>query len=166
MASRQSRFRLFSTGIGSAFLVLLSLTVGCSLVKGHGCALQDKAVTNMRVLTTAVITYRDSYHAYPPTLAALGPPPPGQPLSAQAAGYITRELSSGNHAGYLFRYSLKGPSRKGHESERYLMVADPIGEGLGKHHYFTQEDAVIRSEENHPATAKSPPSNEDGCICW
>jgi hypothetical protein len=161
------RSRLLWTAAGST-LLLLVIAAGTTLrvFRGHGCALQDNAIANMRTLTTAILTYRDTYDAYPPTLAALGPPSPGQSLSGEAAAYISQDLASGNHIGYLFRYVRIMPSNKRVEKEGYMILADPIGEGPGRHHYFASDDAVIRSEESHPATAKSPPSSDPSCLCW
>jgi hypothetical protein len=136
------------------------------LLRGHGCALQNNAVTNMRSLNTAVITYETTYNTYPPNLAALGPPPSGQPLSSEAAGYIDPKLASGNYIDYRFRYLLKEPLSQGGPPAGYVIVADPIVDHPGQRHYFTNEDAVVRSEESRPATAKSPQSHEDGCVCW
>ena len=142
---------------------LLALTGFLS--SGHGCALQDKAVTNMRSLNTAVVTYEITYKAYPPSLAALGPPATGQPFSAQAAGLISPKLGSGNYTDYRFRYSLKEPLDNG-DVPGYVIVADPIVDGPERRHYYTREDAIVRSEKGRSATANSPESHEDGCVCW
>lgn len=135
------------------------------LLSGHGCALQNNAVTNMRSLRTAVITYESTYKAYPSSLAVLGPPAMGLSTSAEAAGLIDRRLASGNYINYQFRYSLNGPLYQG-DMPGYVIVADPIVDGLERRHYYTREDAIIRSEKGRPATPESPESHEDGCICW
>jgi hypothetical protein len=120
----------------------------------------------MRWLNTAVIMYKTTYNAYPPSLAALGPPLSGQPFGVEAAAYIDPKLASGNYVGYLFRYSLKKPLHEGNTPAGYEIVADPIVDRPGSRHYFTSEDAVVRSEDRRPATMESPASHEDGCSCW
>jgi hypothetical protein len=120
----------------------------------------------MRSLTNAIITYEATYNSYPPSLTALGPPPSGQPFSAEAAGYIDPKLACGNYLDYRFRYLLKEPLSQGDPLAGYVIIADPIVDQRGQRHYFTSEDAVVRSEERRSATAKSPQSDEDGCVCW
>ena len=136
------------------------------LFTGHGCALVNSAVNNMRAFPISVMTYHETYGTYPPSLAALGPSPSGQPSSAEAAGYIDSKLASGNYIGYFFHYTLKKPLHNGDSPTGYVIVADPIVGGLGRHHYYVSEDAVVRSEERRPATAESPQNKEDGCVCW
>ena len=152
------------------FLALVAVPVGLMALHGslrnHGCALQNNAVHNMRSLPILVITYREAYGTYPPSLAALGPPPSGQPSSTEAAGYIDPKLASGNYIGYFFHYTLKKPLHNGDSPAGYVIVADPIVDDPGRHHYYVSEDAIVRSEERRPATAESPQSNEDSCVCW
>jgi len=152
-------------------LVLIVVPVALVVLRsfvftGHGCALQNNAVANMRSLNTAMVMYETTYNAYPPSLAVLGPPLSGRPFNAQAAGYIDPKLASGNYVNYWFRYSLKEPLHRGGPPVGYVIVADPVVDQPGRRHYFTNEEAVVRSEELRPATAASPRSNEDGCVCW
>lgn len=165
MRFRWRRFLWITSGS-----IFLALAIGEGLLltvfRGHGCALQDNAVTNVRHVITALVTYRTTYDHYPPTLAALGPPPPGQSFSAAAAGLIAPDLASGNHRGYLFRYIRKVSSPTGDENEGYVILADPLDEGPGRHHYLASEDAVVRSEESRAATAQSPTSDDPSCFCW
>ena len=152
-------------------LVLIGVPIALIVLRllvftGHGCALQNNAVTNMRVLRTSMITYETSYNAYPSSLAALGSPESGQPFDAKAAGYIDPRLASGNYVRYLFRYSLKKPLHEGNSPAGYEIVADPIVNGPERRHYYVSEDAVVRSEKGRPAKATSPESHEDGCVCW
>ena len=163
--SRRSRLLWITSGFIFLILVIAEGLV-LTVLRGHGCALQDNAVANVRHVITALVTYRTTYDHYPPTLAALGPPPPGQPFSAAAAGLITPDLALGNHRGYLFRYIRKLPSHASDKNEGYVVLADPVGEGPGRHHYFASEDAVVRSEESRVATQGSPVSLDPTCFCW
>jgi len=156
-------FRVVGLMLIIAAGVLIALP---KLFAGHGCFLVNNAMNNMRSLPVGVMMYQQTYGTYPPSLAALGPPPAGQPLSADAAGYIDPSLASGNYVGYLFRYTLKKPLRNGGRTAGYVIVADPIVGGPGRQHYYVSEDAILRSEETKRATAQSPANQADGCVCW
>jgi len=145
-------------------LYLLAVITLPAMFPGTMCALTRAPVEEVRVLIMAVNLYKDTYDSYPPSLATLGPPAPGQSVSSGSSGLISAELASGVWLGYTFRYI--PTSARGRKSiNGFRIIADPITEGPKKHHYFFDETGVLRAEKNRPATSASAPTHDSGCTC-
>ena len=163
---RNRRLRLTVIAIGATSLVTLGAYLAPTrILVASGCALTDAPVTNMRTLVSALITYENMYHTYPSSLAALGPPLPGQPLSPERTGFIDPRLAFGVKVGYVFHYVPKKDTES-RSIDGYTLTADPIDNARGGHHYFADDSGVVRSEESRPATVTSPPTQDTGCICF
>jgi len=116
----------------------------------------ETPIADLRGLAAAALTYYQKYDAFPPNLAALGPPPNGVAPSASAAGFIDNKLASGSKLGYRYNYRAYR-SRANGPLDKFTINADP-GDGCSKDcpHYFMDEDCKIHREVDSSATAKSP----------
>jgi hypothetical protein len=140
-------------------VAVMGLLIGLSErgLRSPTVANQASAVGSLWTINHAEITYAETYKAgFSPSLAALGPPSPGNSPSAAAAGLIDRVLSSGTKSGYTFTYKPGSPDKTGH-IKTYTLVARPVN-GAGTNSYFSDESGVIcQTSEDRPATAKDWP---------
>jgi type IV pilus assembly protein PilA len=125
-----------------------------NLLRSKMAANEASAVSSLRSLTVACITYSSTYErGYPAQLANLGP---SAHPSADAAGLIDSALAGGQTTGYLFFYR-PGPAIKG-AIDSYTINADPVAPNTtGTRHFFTDESGVIRATTDGAASSKSPP---------
>jgi hypothetical protein len=149
----------------AAVLLLAAATVLANVVRSRACFLYQSAVGDMRALVTSMIQYQKTYNAYPPSLAALGPPPANQLRSAEHAGLIDAKLASGNRGGYLYQYQRKRRAFSRKFRDGYVITADPLGEPARRHYYFVNETGIVRSEDNRPANSASPRTHDVSCTC-
>jgi hypothetical protein len=114
----------------------------------------DAAVSVLRTLNTALVTYAVSYPAqgYASTLRNLSGEGDQEPSPEHAMlidNAFLQEPAIKN--GYEFRYVRSGP-------EHYQITATPVQPGEGVASFFTDESCVIRStSEGRPANANDPP---------
>jgi hypothetical protein len=160
------RYRTIFIVSGGIFLLLLVATVFTLSVRSRfvGCALSESGVEDVRLLALVLGSYALEYRSYPASLDALGLPPPGSAADAVHTGWIDAQLAAGKKVGYVFRYIPKWSSAHLELVTSYILTADPIGGGLG-HHYFSDETAVVRAEEDRPATADSRETHDSSCSC-
>lgn len=88
-------------------------------------------------------------------MAAMGTPPPGEPLSSLAAGLIDGRLASGVRYGYRFQLSC--------DSFGFTITADPLENSGYTDHFFVDDTIIIRRETGAPATVNSLPAQVK---CW
>jgi prepilin-type N-terminal cleavage/methylation domain-containing protein len=111
---------------------------------------------NLNTFTKVLSQYAMQYPniGYPPSLAALGPPPNGSPASASAADLVGEDMAKAGtnpKQGYLFAYA---PS-SGTPCTGYTLTATPQN-GAGTRYFYTDQNGEIRYNDNAPATASSP----------
>jgi type II secretory pathway pseudopilin PulG len=143
------------SGLAMDVIILIIAAVAIpNLVGNKMGANEATAISNLRRITEAVITYRASYGQYPSGLTALGPPLAGHGPDANGAGLIDGLLMYGSESGYAFTYRQVSTS----DAEGGFDVsADPITPGAtGRRHFHDDESAVIRVAFNRPATRASP----------
>jgi hypothetical protein len=71
-------------------------------------------------------------------------------------------VASGTKFGYAFNYELSSVEWGGVKNFGYRITANPITSGTtGRKYFFTDQTGVIRAEPDWPATANSPPINDD-----
>jgi prepilin-type N-terminal cleavage/methylation domain-containing protein len=102
--SRDGGFSLLELLIVVAIILTIAAIAIPSLIRSRIAANESAAVANIRSISTAEIAYAQTYPdlGYTCTLAALGPPASGDPLSSTAAGVIDSVLASGTKQGYSF----------------------------------------------------------------
>jgi type IV pilus assembly protein PilA len=137
---------------GAGLLFLFS-----NLGRQPAVAPMASSVSSLRTINTACVTYASTYErvGFLPALENLGPVS-GNPATEERADLIDATLAAGTKSGYRFRY-VAGPRVDG-VIATYTVNADPIKAGESwNRHLFTDQTAVIRVEQDKPATADSPP---------
>jgi hypothetical protein len=124
---------------------------------------QALAVSSLRTINTAAITYMSTYdHGFPTTLAVLGPPKTESPNThsvptEKAADLIDSTLAASTKSGYHFTY-IPGKVEPDGKIESYTVRAEPVNPGVtGKMYYFTDQSGVVREEEGKEADEHSKP---------
>ena len=149
------RIRFLALTLG-AVLLLLAIPLFfpmCSCVPN-----ETAVVALLHRVSSAETQYNQAYGVYSPTLAALGPPQAGQPVSASAADLVDGVLARGEMSGYIFTYAPGPPDAKGHLRTFTVSVRPREFEKTGRLSFFTDNSGVIRSTtENRPATASDSP---------
>jgi len=119
----------------------------------------------LMLINVSAVTYRVSYGSYPPSLAAMGPSPPGVAPSCRVAGLVDDLTASGNKLGYVFEY-IPGPPLDKHiagcpvGAKNYVATARPLKYGeTGRHSYYTDDSGCIwETTEDRSAT------RQDVCV--
>jgi Domain of unknown function (DUF4190) len=146
------------TGI-AVFPVVLVIIAAVSiptLLRSGARVNEINAVTSLRIVATAALTYHTKYKAFPPSLEALGPPSSGHAASADAAGLLDPPLSRGLGRGYVISYSPLSSRHYG-EFDGFNAEADPVAQGAtGFKHFHVDETGVIREEMSEVAGRNSP----------
>jgi type IV pilus assembly protein PilA len=161
-----------SRAVMPILVALAAFGLGCqsketALLRSHMAANEALAAESLRALNTAAVNYIASYgKGYPPSLAAMGPPPDGRAAATcTAANLIDSALVSGQKSGYHFTYiaakpdpAAAAPNCGNPGFTTYTIHADPITRGTsGRRSFFTDESGVIRSNTAQPASASDPP---------
>jgi hypothetical protein len=109
-------------------------------------------------IADALKAYQQAYGKLPDTLAQLGPPPtPG--ASPDKAGLLEEELTTGEHGGYRFRYSVVPASEGADESERnkaagFELAATPTEYGTsGRKSFYLDSKGILRGADKHGGVA-------------
>ncbi|HKV25881.1 MAG TPA: hypothetical protein VJN93_14910 [Candidatus Acidoferrum sp.] len=98
---------------------------------------EQAAIQSLRVIANAVEAYRRKYLRLPDSISDLGPPLHGA-ASAQAAGLVDSDISSGMKNGYSFRYVIVGANTLGAPA-KYELSATPIMYGRTGHRSFFRD---------------------------
>lgn len=139
------------------FPLLIAVIAIPNLLHARRAANQAVALTSLRTINTAVITYQATFNHYPSSLAELGSKPGGGMPDATASALIDDVLAAGVKAGYRFGYQARSTHNDG-VLDAYQVHADPTEPGTtGDAHFFTDESGVIRVAREGPANEHSPP---------
>ncbi|MGB7285092.1 MAG: hypothetical protein WBE13_22725 [Candidatus Acidiferrum sp.] len=115
---------------------------------------EQAAIQSLKVIGEAVETYRRKYLRLPDSLSDLGPPLHG-PATAEAAGLVDADLSSGMKDGYSFRFVIVGASGLGAPA-KYELAATPIIYGrTGRRSFFRDEGGTLRGADRQGAVGSA-----------
>ncbi len=150
-------FSLIELLIVVAIILVIAAIAIPNFLRSRIAANQASAVSSLRVLNTAEVTYAATYNTgYASDLSYFSPPASGNATST-AAGLIDSLLASGIKSGYSFSYSPSTSSTTG-RTEAYTINADPVTPGTtGMIHYFTEQSGVIRQNSTAVASASDSP---------
>ena len=160
-------------GFSGILLFVIAAIAIPNLIRARISPGEASSVGTVRTLNTSEVTYASTYPkiGFSPTLEALGSGGTDchQPTE-QHACLIDDVVATGRKNGYRYRYTPAPP--QGGVVLAYTVHADPDPEPAnwlerlfggppqtGTRHYFSDQSAVIRSENDRPATADSPPLN-------
>lgn len=127
-------------------IVLALMTIALpQLLRAREIASEAAADGALRTIHLGQLQYFILYQGYAPSLRALGPPPSGQPASAEAADFIDEQLAAGQRGRYRFRYGVQRRGENGLVTE-YLVVAEPLGETARRARSIDQSGTIRKTE--------------------
>jgi prepilin-type N-terminal cleavage/methylation domain-containing protein len=136
-----SGFTLVEIMIVVAIIVLLAAVSIPGLLRSRLNANEAAALTSLKTISWAAITYRTSNPSFPPDLVSLGN------VSPQ---YIDSNLATGIKQGYNF--TLAG------DANSFNATAQPVSPNItGVRTFFVDTSGVIRASNNGTADSTSPP---------
>jgi type IV pilus assembly protein PilA len=154
--SRLAGFSLIELMIVVAVIIIIAALAIPNLMRARMSANESAAVSALRTLATQEANYDSAWSSgYSPTLAAMGPPLPGNPATPANADLIDQVLASGLRGGYQFLYTPLIPSG-GSTPTGYTVAANPISPGItGEWFFYLDQSNVIRQNNGSPASIAS-----------
>ena len=148
------------------FILIVAAIAIPNLVRSRMLANEASAIGSLRAILAASATYATTYgNGFPPSLAALGPPPDGgNSATCDYANLIDGALARGQNDGYDFAFkgsnpvpaAARGCSHPGFNT--YAINADPVTRGTtGQRSFFMDPSGILRYNAAQPATASDPP---------
>lgn len=120
------------------FILIAAIAIP-NLLKSRMAANEASAVSSIRTIATASLTYQAEKAIYPPTLDEL-----------RQGNMIDPALASGIKYGYRFTYTSTG--------DHFFVVAVPVKPGsTGDRNFCAGDDAVVRSTKGEECTLDSSP---------
>jgi hypothetical protein len=158
--NRPGRVGLWTGGSSLGVFLLFWMQMGYPPCGERFLTNRQSAISSLRTINTAEITYASTYNqGYSPDLASLGPP--SDTPSASGAGLIDEVLARSRKSGYIFKYT---PGRRDAQGRivAYTVVARPIkrdsDEPTSGTSFFTDESGSIRyTDEQRVPAAQDPP---------
>jgi hypothetical protein len=112
------------------------------------------AIDSLKGIAEAIEAYRRAYTHLPDSLPSLGPPLHG-PASAQAAGLVDSDLSTGIKNGYSFRFVIVGASGLGAPA-KFELAATPLNYGrTGHRSFFLDSTGTLRGADRKGAVGSA-----------
>ena len=125
-----------------AIILIIAAIAIPNMMRARISANEASAVASLRTISTAETTYSSTYPTigYTCSLAELGPPPSGSPMSPTAAGILDNVLASGTKTGYIFALQ----ACAGTPRANYTSTAVPINVGgTGQRAFCSSTPGVI-----------------------
>ncbi len=156
MRKTQKGFSLIELLIVVAIILIIAAIAIPNLLRARISANEASAVSSLRTMNTACITYNSTYGNYPPAISDLGPvTAPALPTSTQADlldQVLAPASGTPQKSGYNFTYAV------GTSNATYTVHADPVTVNqTGVRHFFTDASGVIRFNASATATATDSP---------
>ena len=161
--SKQRGFSLIELLIVVAIILIIAAIAIPNLLRSRMAANEASAVSTMRSVNTAELTFNATYGSgYTENLTRLGPPAVGSLPDSNRADIVDEILAgmstggtptSFNKSGYNFTYTPTGTNTTFGFIAAYEMSADPQARGAsGQRSFFTNEPLVIRFNPTTTAT--------------
>ncbi len=145
---KQNGFSLIELLIVVAIILIIAAIAIPNLLRSKMAANEASAVSSMRTINTACVTYSTTYGiGFPTNLASLSP---ASAATSTAADLIDSVLATSTKSGYTF--TLTGTQYT------YTVVGQPVtANTTGIRYFFTDQSAVIRQNVGGAATVSSTP---------
>jgi type IV pilus assembly protein PilA len=156
MKNKQRGFSLIELLIVVAIILIIAAIAIPNLLRARISANEASAVSSLRTMNTACITYNSTYGQYPANLSGLGPANGGTPTSTSAdlldqVLAPTGGVNTASKSGYNFTYA--APT-----TQTYTITAAPVvALQTGIRDFFTDQSGVVRANNNAVATSSSTP---------
>jgi hypothetical protein len=159
-----------SSGFDAGAIVLAAAIAIPSALRANTAANEASAVGTMRSVNTAQLTYKASYpqRGYAPDLAALGPNPDTEKVSAEHANLIDETVGNARCTADVwctktgYRLIIRSECRK-QLCEEYVVVATPVADNTGKRNFCSTSEGLIRFKSGSPITQ---PVSVTECRSW
>jgi type IV pilus assembly protein PilA len=154
-ARKPRGFSLLEMLIIVAIILVIAALAVPNLLRSKMSANEASAVSSLRTLNSACVSYSTTWTGFPLALSYLGP---GKPPTTTAADLVDSVLAAGTKAGYTITY-VSGPPIGG-QVRTYTLSASPSVVGqTGSRYFFTDQTGVIRQNMGATATSSSTPLN-------
>ncbi len=152
MRNKQKGFSLIELLIVVAIILIIAAIAIPNLLRARIAANEASAVSSLRTMNTACITYNTSFNAYPTALTNLAPVASGTTPTSTAADLLDATLTTSpfQKSGYTFTFAGTGTT--------YSINADPMtANQTGVRHFYTDQTGVIHQNQTATATSSSSP---------
>jgi hypothetical protein len=113
-------------------------------------ATEKDALESLKIIISAIDSYRNKYARLPESLANLASPARGRP-SVESAGLLDADLAKGAKNGYTFRYVIAGGSNLGAPA-KYELSATPLQYGrTGRRSFFRDSSGGLHAADRQGA---------------
>ena len=149
----QKGFSLIELLIVVAIILIVAAIAVPNLIKSRIAANESSAVSSVRTLNTAQVTYLNACAVYSPSITELNT----GAICPSGANVVDPNLGSGTKSGYTFKTVAPG-STGGNSSVSFDVNADPVAPGVsGERHFYSNEAGfVIHYNLAASATAADP----------
>jgi type IV pilus assembly protein PilA len=158
MRRDQRGFSLLELLIVVAIILIIAAISIPNFVRSRVAANQASAIESLRVISTAEVTYSNTYGTgFSTSLAVLGMPAGAQAVSSTAAGLLDETLAAGYKSyksGYSFVYTPSHYNAPTNSWNGYSLLANPSAYGqTGGVYNYCDESFVIRANSQNPAAS-------------
>jgi len=157
MRNKQKGFSLIELLIVVAIILIIAAIAIPNLLRARISANEASAVSSLRTINTACITYDTNYQTFPAALSDLGPVAVGSNPTSTSADLLDQVLGSAAAAttgksGYLFVYT------PANGNLTYTVLANPVAVNqTGVRHFYSDQTAVIRQNGSAAAGPTDTP---------
>jgi type IV pilus assembly protein PilA len=155
MRKSQKGFSLIELLIVVAIILIIAAIAIPNLLRARISANEASAVSSLRTMNTACITYNSTYGQYPAALSNLGPAGGGLPTSTSADlldQILAPASGASTKSGYTFTFT------PGAGNANYTTLADPVTVNqTGVRHFYTDQSGVLRFNATATAAVTDSP---------